>query len=177
MSLGIKAGLHPYLRERIQWVEDVIEYYGGTAWYSSGLRTRAEQKRLFDKGREFPGSRAVVAVPGCSQHEYGFAVDVSFLPGAGAAGLPPGLPARNIYPEYADYFASLVGLVSVANDPGHYQIYPGSEFRKLAQDLGACPRPQRIIGIVESLCGPDAGSVSRSNLGYTCHYPPGFTGE
>lgn len=154
MSLGIKGGLNPYLKDRIQWIEDVIDYYGGQTVYISGYRSHKEQVRLWEKRNSpFNLDTRPVAQPGCSQHEYGYAVDVAFLP---AIDMIPdlGLPTSNPFTEYADALAEYVGLVLVRGDPGHYQVIPGNEFKAWAKAAGLCPDPVVTRGRVFEACGP-----------------------
>jgi len=168
MSLAIKSGLHEYLRVRIQWVQDVIEYYGGSTIYLSGFRTRAEQTKLWEDCNAFLAGLTCpypVAVPGCSQHEYGMAVDVAFLQPGGDA------PDLGEWQAAAREYAKLIGLVTVAGDPNHFQVWPGAEFRKLAQDAGECPIPvpRRVFrGTLFDNFGPDCLSMVQDQLGLRC---------
>ena len=134
-SSRVLNGLHPWLAERVKFLGDVIEFYGGVQIYLSGTRTRSEQQRLYDTVLGRP-----VAAPGCSQHQYGYAADVAWgalLEQSALGGFSPR--------ELAEAMTNLgrqVGLVVVRGDPGHFQIFPGSEFRTWAVASGFCnPNP------------------------------------
>jgi len=133
-----------------------VDYYGGQAVYLSGFRTRREQVDLWNAGTGLSGSRRPVAKPGCSQHEYGMAVDVTFVPGFKSIGIPPGLPLSNVYPEFAESIASLVGLQTVSGDRGHFQVFPGTQFGSWAIASGFCdPNPRsRGVGFLRRSCSP-----------------------
>lgn len=125
------TGVHPWLAERIRFLGQVIDIWGGRQVYISGFRTKAEQKRLFDSTTTRP-----VASPGCSQHEYGYAVDVLWLPIFNFADNIQ-LSPRETNRAMQDLGRDL-GLITVERDTGHFQVFPGSEFRDWAVRSGFC---------------------------------------
>ena len=153
-------GVEPWLAVRVQWLGAVIGSVGGVQIYLSGVRDRDEQQILFDRTRRRP-----VAAPGCSQHQYGYAVDVAW------ALLREESPIGEFSPKEINQLMSdlgrSIGLVTVERDPGHFQIFPGSEFKPWAVDSGFCdpgatPRP---LGNVEFFCGFGATQAAVSALG------------
>lgn len=159
------TGVHPWLAVRIRFLREVIDIWGGGQRYLSGVRTREQQELLFRTPSERP-----VAIPGCSQHQYGFAVDLLWLPIINFA--------QNIQltgKQTDDAMIALgqrLGLITVARDPGHFQVFPGSEFRTWAVASGLCD-PDRIPvqSRVEQLCGFGASSVTVDALGrLTCRF-------
>jgi len=115
-----------------RWIESV----GGSQRYISGLRTSRKQEELFNTP-----SLKIVAIPGCSQHEYGFAVDVFWLPIIDFR-LNIQLTGRQTN-ELMEEIGRRLGLLMVQGDPGHFQVFPGSEFRNWAVRSGLCD-PNRI---------------------------------
>ncbi len=162
MSLALR-GVHPYLQEAIGWITGLVESWGGSASYYSGYRSNADQRELYDfcRSREtsvtkFPQVPCPypVAVPGCSQHEYGFAVDAGFF------GPFP-------YPKWNDSAQALAkeywGLSTVAGDPNHFAMYPSNQWVPWVREFGDCrPEPRlsyalwpgsRPPGRIDSYCG------------------------
>lgn len=164
------SNVHPWLAERVRFLGQAIDFWGGSQIYLSGTRSREEQQFLFDRRGRRP-----VARPGCSQHQYGFAVDLSWLPIFNFS-LNLQLTAR----ETADVMIDLgnqVGLVTVANDRGHFQVFPGSEFKTWAVGSGFCdPTPAPPIStftpprtdFVFRTCGEGADSVRQGLFGLEC---------
>jgi len=145
VSLALR-GVDPYIKEAITWISHTIESWGGTSYIFSGRRTLQDQKELFDdceRRRFHVGKWPVipcpypVATPGCSQHEYGFAVDAGFY------GPPSG---RMTTPDWTGYAQVLAreywGMHTVEKDPFHFAMYPSSEFLPWARETGQCP-PER----------------------------------
>ena len=134
----ILNSLEPWLRERVKWLGEVATIIGSNQSLLSGRRSSAEQRELYNSR----GSRPV-AFPGCSQHQYGFAADAAWQPAfqvtsKGRARVFSAQATNNSMESAARY----VGLVLVAGDTGHMQVYPGSEFRVWAQSRGLCnPNP------------------------------------
>lgn len=131
----VLGGLDPWLRVRIDWMGQVIDAWGGVQIYLSGFRTKAEQERLMRSLAQIFSQRPV-AGPGCSQHQYGYAVDVAW-------GLLREESALGHFnpKEINDLMSNLgnsIGLVTVARDSGHFQIFPGSEFKPWAIAAGFC---------------------------------------
>lgn len=132
--------VHPWLGERLKWLQEVAVAIGSGQTLISGNRTREEQTVLW----EGAGTRPVAA-PGCSQHQYGFAADATWIPAARISG-----GGKLKVFSTAETFASMesaarfVNLTTVSGDPGHLQMYPGSQFRQWSVSLGLCiptPRP------------------------------------
>ena len=167
------SGVEPWLAVRVKWLGEVINAWGGVQIYLSGLRDRAEQQRLFDRTRNRP-----VAAPGCSQHQYGYAVDVAW------ALLREFSPLGDFSPleinQLMSDLGTQIGLVTVRDDRGHFQIFPGSEFKPWAVASGFCdpnfrePLPR---GFVEQVCGIGALRVTQTHRGFECgpNFNPFFT--
>ena len=170
MSLSESRALtnvHPWLAVRIRFLREVIDIWGGGQRYLSGFRTVEQQQSLFFRPSERP-----VAAPGCSQHQYGYAVDVSWLPIINFV--------QNIQlsgKQTDDVMISLgnqIGLITVAGDPGHFQIFPGSEFKAWAVASGFCDpdlrRPNFLFQQSEifRLCGPGSTGFIRTLTGIHC---------
>jgi D-alanyl-D-alanine dipeptidase len=66
-------GLHPEVRRRVDAMVEALRGAGYSVTITSAYRSPAEQKRLWAKRAVNPFP---VAPPGCSTHEYGFAVDL-----------------------------------------------------------------------------------------------------
>lgn len=76
------ALLHPKLREEANLiVEEIDERLNGRirVRFSQTLRTFAEQDALYAQGRTKPGNIVTYAKGGDSFHNYGLAIDISFL--------------------------------------------------------------------------------------------------
>ncbi len=117
---------------------DYIALLGGVQIYLSGFRSRSQQEDLFVTVRNRP-----VARPGCSQHQYGFAVDVAW------GLLREESPIGQFSPREINSFMSevgrILGLTAVERDPGHFQIFPGAQFKAWAVASGFCdPTPVPI---------------------------------
>lgn len=84
LSIG-DYGLNPYLElKRVELISKAGEI-GIDLITTSGLRTFAEQTRLYNQGRTTPGSIVTNARAGESWHNWGFAFDVAFDNGRGTA--------------------------------------------------------------------------------------------
>lgn len=68
--------LAPELQRRVEWVIAVAAYFGADVAIVSGLRTQAEQDRLYAQGRTVPGP--IVTWTRNSAHTSGTAVDFAF---------------------------------------------------------------------------------------------------
>jgi len=180
MALRMLRGVSPYLQDATEWLARMIESWGGSASIYSGYRSRDHQQELWDFCNErelgIPKMPRVpcpfpVATPGCSQHEYGFAVDVGFF------GPAP-------YPKWNGYAQDLAreywGLSTVAGDPNHFQMYPSSEFLPWVREWGDCrplPRlslamwPARVGSRIDDYCGVGtfATRVQVDRSGFTCY--------
>jgi len=139
--------VHPWLGARLRWLGEVARIYGTVQSLISGNRTERQQLALYDA----QGSRPA-AYPGCSQHQYGFAADATYLPLVLISS--KGKPIVFSHQETTAAMNSAarhVGLTLVSGDDGHYQIYPGIQFRSWAVSRGLCPaNPPPPVGIGES---------------------------
>lgn len=113
------AGVHPALKARVQLILNVAARHGGDYRVSSGLRSREQQDSLFCSPNPFP-----VARPGCSQHEYGFAVDVVF--------------SRQDWQRWYLAVGGLLGLSTVPNDPVHLQLFPSAIWSRAMRRYPPC---------------------------------------
>lgn len=134
------ADLHPYMAWAIGYILEVAEAYGGRYTITSVTRTAKQQWDLYNS---LP-TRA--ARPGCSQHQYGAAIDVLFEETAW----------QNWWQQAARYF----GLTTVSGDPVHVQLIPGADFLRLVEGRDVCPDPTYfresfplLGGLVDKLCG------------------------
>ena len=126
--------VHPWLGARLRWLGEVARIIGSTQVLISGNRTRAQQQILFNRSGARP-----VAAPGCSQHQYGFAADASYLPSVLISSKArPLLTAQAETNRIMESAAHHVSLTTVRNDPGHLQIYPWNQFRDWAIRFGSC---------------------------------------
>jgi len=183
VSLALR-GVDPYLQEAMGWLTQVIESWGGGVSFYSGRRTRADQQELWDfcnARRRLPSKLPQVqcpfpvATPGCSQHEYGFAVDAGFFSPRNRLGISDNW---NVYAQ--DLARVYWGLSTVADDPNHFQQYPSSEFLPWVRETGQCrtiprlsltrdPFPANTQTFVA--CGPQAvGSICNHLSGCECFY-------
>ncbi|GJN59778.1 M15 family metallopeptidase [Elizabethkingia anophelis] len=74
--------LHPVIREEVmQIIKDCDTALTGRAKVriTQGLRTYAEQAKLYAQGRTTPGLKITNARPGQSIHNYGLAVDICLI--------------------------------------------------------------------------------------------------
>lgn len=74
--------LHPAIREEVmQIIRDCDAALTGRAKIriTQGLRTHAEQAKLYAQGRTAPGLKVTNARPGQSIHNYGLAVDICLI--------------------------------------------------------------------------------------------------
>ena len=165
MHMGLRSSrilqdVHPWLRVRLEWLGEVARIIGSGQTLISGNRDTAQQRKLF----EGAGTRPVAA-PGCSQHQYGFAADATYLPSFFVTS--KGRPMTNPQIETNEFMknaAHHVSLTTVAGDPGHVQIYPGNQFRNWAVGRGFCkpiPPPRAPILPPPSFIHPDGQVVTR----------------
>jgi len=166
--------VHPWLRVRLQWLSEVATIIGSRQSLISGNRTREEQQVLFDR----QGTRPV-APPGCSQHQYGFAADATYLPSVLITSKArPLLSAAAETNRVMESAAHHVQLTTVSNDPGHLQIYPGAQFRVWAIGRGFCsPAPPPLViresfplvgGVIDRYCGTGFTSLQIRPTGFIC---------
>lgn len=71
--------LYPPFEDQVNQLLKIAKQNGLDVKVIQGLRTFAEQKKLFDQGRTTPGKKVTNARPGYSFHNYGLAVDIVFL--------------------------------------------------------------------------------------------------
>jgi len=116
------AQVHPYVKDRVRVILDVADRYGGRYSVTSGYRSPAKQQELYNDGNH-PGA----ARPGCSQHQYGLAMDVFF--------------EDRGWQEWYQWAAGYLGLVTVPGDNVHVQAYPGNIMRTYLVEQGLCPDP------------------------------------
>lgn len=176
MSLSqsrIINSVHPWLGARLKWLGEVARIVGSGQTLISGIRTEERQLQLYNSSSTRP-----VAFPGCSQHQYGFAADAQYLPISLVSS--KGRPAVSTAKQTTSFFNSAarhVGLTLVAGDDGHYQIYPGNQFRAWAVSGGFCnpnppPRPERFTpprtDFVFRTCGEGFSSVRFGLFGAEC---------
>ena len=162
------SGVHPWLAVRIIFMREVIDLWGGGQRYLSGVRTREQQQALFFRPSERP-----VAAPGCSQHQYGYAVDIFWLPIINFAQNLQ-LTGKQTDEVMIDLGQQL-GLVTVRDDTGHFQVFPGSEFKAWAVASGFCDpnsrRPEFFFeeSLLFRLCGPGSTGFIRTLTGIKCN--------
>lgn len=115
----------------------------------SGWRSRAEQQRIWDdsmaeSGEEF--TRQYVALPGCSEHQTGLAIDlgkaarqIDFIrpdfPCDGVCGRFRRLAAR--YGFIERYQRGKEGITGIAHEPWHFR-YVGTPHAQLMVEHGLC---------------------------------------
>jgi len=115
------SDLHPYLQQVVRVILEVAEAYGGRYTITSATRTAKAQWDLY---RDlYPKA----ARPGCSQHQYGAAIDVLF----------EDLAWQTWWLEAVRYF----GLTTVSGDEVHAQLIPGRDFLNLVEGMNVCPDP------------------------------------
>lgn len=73
------SNLHPTLLQVMTRVITQLDHEGYPFKVYSGLRTFAEQDRLYSQGRSDPGRIVTYAGPGKSLHNYGLAIDLAPL--------------------------------------------------------------------------------------------------
>jgi len=128
-------GVHPWVAGRVAYILEYADRWGPRYSVTSGVRSAQKQYDLYLS----PGNTAVP--PGCSQHQYGVAVDVWWQDPAW----------NNWYLQSARNF----GLTTVRGDPLHVQAYPGVSFRNWSQRSGFCPDSRFNLAL-----GPEARFAS-----------------
>lgn len=110
--------LVPDLARRVAWLLQVAARYGADVAVVSGLRSQAEQDRLYAQGRTTPGP--IVTWTRSSAHVTGRAVDLAFRVG--------GVVDYDVPAWWWDalaYLASFAGLRRTAvskGDLGHFEL-------------------------------------------------------
>jgi len=159
MSLSESQALtnvNPALAERIRYMGALIDYWGGKQGYLSGVRSLDKQRQLFNTLTDRP-----VAAPGCSQHQYGFAVDVFWLPIISFR-FNIQMTGRQTN-QFMETVGEALGLKTVQNDLGHFQIFPGPQFKAWAVGSGFCDPNDTPVKVVSSFAHPDGAVVTRSD--------------
>jgi len=151
--MGLQASrilnsVHPWLKIRLEWLGEVATIFGSSQTLLSGNRTAVEQLELYNSQTTRPA-----AFPGCSQHQYGFAADAQWRRATHISSKGRGiLLSQNETDRFMASAAHHVNLTTVAQDPGHLQIYPGNQFKNWAVGRGFCPlippHPRDNFGIV-----------------------------
>ena len=125
MSLSKWSGVHPYVTDRVRYLLRIADRYGSRYRVISGKRNARQQWGLWNAKSRFPA-----AFPGCSQHEYGLAMDVQFDSGE--------------WQRWYQASAKNIGLTTIRNDPHHVQAVPASVIRPILEREGLCPNPQYL---------------------------------
>lgn len=170
MSLAtsrVLNSVHPYVADRVRYILRYASQWNPKFTVTSGYRSAAEQWALVTD-RNVTAARV-----GCSQHQYGLAVDVKF--------------ERDDWQRWYLDSARRLGLSTVSGDPVHVQAYPGTSFRNYVEGQGWCPDPSypaqsepwpvRPRGNIDRYCGVGtfATRVFCDDKGCTCyggHYGP-----
>ena len=108
------------MRARVQPILEVADRYGADYTVTSARRSPAEQEFLWLDCE-------TNTQPGCSQHQYGLAIDVAFRD-----------------PQWQAWYQRAgqhMGLVTVSRDPVHLQAFPGNLLRPHLVRGGLCPTP------------------------------------
>jgi len=149
VSISKWVGVHPFVADRVRYILRVADAYGGNHTVTSGVRTAQRQFDIWhDPRRDFPA-----AFPGCSQHQYGLAMDVKFQ--------------KNDWQQWYLASARNLGLTTVPNDPVHVQGVPGATFRDLTSRLNLCPDPWYVkleVAIETDLFTADFQNTRRAGL-------------
>jgi len=150
------TNVHPALAERMRFMRQVIDFWGGGQIYLSGFRSIEQQEQLFNRDTQRP-----TAAPGCSQHQYGFAVDVIWNP-IFDFGRNIAIHGKELV-EVMSNLGRQLGLTVVANDPGHFQVFPGAQFKAWAVASDFCDPNAVPIRPAALFPHPDGQVVTRSD--------------
>ena len=71
------AQVHPELASKVRQLAEMLHLEGIEFRVTQGLRTWAEQAKLYAQGRTAPGKRVTDAEPGESWHNFGLAIDLA----------------------------------------------------------------------------------------------------
>jgi len=155
VSLSKWSGIHPYVADRVRYLISIANRYGAQPRVISGKRSQAKQWRLYNENVGIP-----TAFPGCSQHEYGLAMDVEF-------------PTR-AWQNWYQQSASRIGLTTVTNDPHHVQALPAAVIRPILTGRGLCPS-KSFVGLdywsPQSVCRRQSRGWRGSAAGGYCVDP------
>ena len=128
VSLSLRSQLantNPYFAWAVEYILAYAEWAGADFTITSVNRTADQQWDLF---RKFD---TTAVAPGCSQHQYGAAVDVVFQ--------------RADWQRWWGASARNFGLSTVVGDPVHAQLVPGARFREWSTSRGFCPDPNYAV--------------------------------
>jgi peptidoglycan hydrolase-like protein with peptidoglycan-binding domain len=78
LNVNRLSAVHPSLIEKAIKLHDLAVDEGFSLTITQGLRTFAEQDKLFAQGRTAPGQKVTNARSGQSMHNYGLAIDIAF---------------------------------------------------------------------------------------------------
>jgi len=159
MTLGRYKNIHPYVRDRVKALLTVVDRYGGRYTVTSGYRPAVRQAELLCSSKA-----ASFVEPGCSQHQYGLAMDVVF--------------DNPLWAAWYEKNAQKLGMPTHGGDHVHVQAVPGAQFRRLASSAGVCPDPDWDGGMgygpclvkrtKENVCQYGGGSWSCGRRGCWC---------
>lgn len=135
MSLSKWSNVHRYVSDRVRYILSVADRYGPQYTVTSGFRTPEKQREIWDRRGGWG-----VAIPGCSLHQYGLAMDVHF--------------ADPAWQEWYRASARFLGLHTVSNSPTHVQAIRSTDWFAFRSQKPWCPDP--VFGIVPK------GTFSRS---------------
>ena len=153
-ELAAPDGRHPDIlmeRRAARLLAACIRSVGGgrTIVPVSGWRSRAEQQAIWDDTRAREGdafTRQYVALPGCSEHQTGLAIDLGedvpdldfirpSFPDSGACGAFRRAAAR--YGFLQRYCREKEALTGIAAEPWHFR-YVGAPHAQLMEEHGLC---------------------------------------
>lgn len=105
------SGLHPEFQKRVELlIANILEKHGIKLVIASGLRTFAEQNKLYAQGRTSRGRRVTNAKGGDSFHNYGCAADLCLAEPVMEKGKPTQFPDKHPVWDYIGKEAAIVGL-------------------------------------------------------------------
>ncbi len=120
VSIERIKSLHPKVRADFEnFITEAENALGITIRVTQGMRTFAEQQKIYDQGRTEPGKIVTKAKPGSSYHQYGLAVDLVEIVNGG---LDWGYDMSKLVP-FADKYQIQWG----GNFPGTFKDHPHFE--------------------------------------------------
>jgi len=147
---------NPYFSWATRYILAYADRAGARYTITSVFRTPAQQWELF---RKFD---TTAVAPGCSQHQYGAAVDVKF--------------DRADWQRWWQASARNFGLTTVQGDSVHAQLIPGARFREWSTSQGLCPDPNYPVqSMTETKAWRDCllAASRDSKTSRTCKVPCG----
>lgn len=127
------AGLHPVVKYNARRFINAAEKEGIKLRITSGLRTIAEQERLYQQGRTTPGPIVTYARPGRSWHNYGRAIDVVEMAGGQPIWSNPNWQRIGTLGETFGF--EWGGRWSGFKDRPHFQMTLGDNINELAAGI------------------------------------------